>query len=92
MGVILTSASLWMSGLVSGFTWVGGTYGGSYVNTGEGFTQTLDAVSFFGVLALIGALITFSGQLVHGYLVYRTVTSGAATAQEVLVPVEVDGE
>jgi cytochrome c oxidase cbb3-type subunit 1 len=92
VGVIVTSAALWMSGMLSGFTWAGGTYGGNYLNTGEGFAQTLDAVSFVGVLALLGVLITFAGQLFHGYLVFRTVTSGSATAQEVLVPVEADGE
>ena len=92
IGVTVTSVSLWLAGLLAGFTWVGGTNTGTYVNTGEGFSQTLDAVSPVGVLTLIGVLVAFCGQLVHGYLIYRTVTSGSAGVQEVLVSVGAEDE
>ncbi len=85
LGVVSTSVLLWISGLVSGFTWAGGNYSGAFVNTGEGFFQTTLAVSPLWILILVGVLITFTGQLVHGYVVYRTITSGAATVGEVLV-------
>ena len=92
IGVTVTSVSLWLAGLLAGFTWVGGTNTGAYVNTGEGFSQTLDAVSLVGVLTLIGVLVAFCGQLVHGYLIYRTVTSGTAAVQELLVSVGAEDE
>jgi cytochrome c oxidase cbb3-type subunit 1 len=92
LGVTSTSIFLWLTGMVSGFTWAGGSYSGAYQNTGEGFFQTLTAVSPLWIFTLIGALITFAGQLVHVYLVYRTITSGSPTTSEVLVSVEVADE
>lgn len=92
IGVTSTSVFLWLTGLIAGFTWTGGTSSGAYVNTGDGFTQTLDAVSLLQSLTLVGVLITFVGQLVHGYVIYRTITSGTPIAYEILVPAEADGE
>ncbi|MDF1596724.1 MAG: cbb3-type cytochrome c oxidase subunit I [Acidimicrobiia bacterium] len=92
IGVTSTSVFLWLTGLVAGFTWTGATYSGAYVNTGDGFTQTLDAISLLRSLALVGVLITFVGQLVHGYVIYRTITSGTPIAHEVLIPAEAEGE
>jgi len=92
VGVSVASIALWLEGLAAGFTWAGGNYSGAYVNTGEGFVHTLSAVSILQILVLIGVMVTFCGQLAHGYLIYRTVTSGSPVAQEVLVPKEADGE
>ena len=92
VGVTFTSMLLWLAGLVAGFTWIGGNYGGAYVNSGEGFVQTLNAVSLMEILTLLGVIITFTGQLVHGYLVYRTITSGSPRGREVLALVGADSE
>lgn len=85
IGVLTTATMLWISGLVAGFTWSGGNYSGSFANTGEGFLQTRLSLSMLSVLVLIGVLVTFVSQMIHVYLIYRTVTSGTPTVKEVLV-------
>ncbi len=92
LGVATTTATLWLIGLVSGFTWAGGNYSGTSTATGAGFATTLESVSGLWYVVLIGVVITVVGLSLHVFLVARTLTSGEPSSRELLVPVEAAGE
>jgi cbb3-type cytochrome oxidase subunit 1 len=84
-GVGLTMLMMMTGGVVTGFGWAGGGYGQKPA-TGENWSIVSGAGQTISSLALAGALIALLGQLFFVLSVYRTVTSGRATSQEVLVP------
>ncbi len=88
----MTSLFLLVAGIATGYGWVGGAFTGSYTAVGEGWTQTsgLSGVLFgLAILFGVGALIAQMGVALS---IYRVLTSGHATVQEVLVPGSNDRE
>ena len=88
----MTSLFLLVAGIGTGYGWVGGAFTGSYTAVGEGWTQTsgLSGVLFgLAILFGVGALIAQMGVALS---IYRVLTSGRATVQEVLVPGSSDRE
>lgn len=74
-----------LSGLAAGYGWTGAAYSGLVENVGEGWRQTS---GLSGVLFGIAILFGFLGLLAQLGLclsIYRSLTSGRATIQEVLV-------
>jgi cbb3-type cytochrome oxidase subunit 1 len=84
-GVGSTMLLMMAGGLVTGFGWTGGGYGQKPA-TGENWSIVSGAGETISSLALVGALIALLGQFFFVLSVYRTVTSGRASEQEVLVP------
>jgi len=81
----LTSLFLLMAGIASGYAWAGGAFTGSYVPSGAGWGEAngLSGVLFgLAILFGLGGLIAQTGVALS---IYRTLTSGRATVQEVLV-------
>lgn len=83
---------LLIAGLVAGFTWAGGAYSGLIPPAGESFSATTDAVGLLWSLLVIFGLLAAAAQLVFVNQMYRTFTSGAPAAQEVLVAAGGAGE
>ncbi len=85
-GVLVTMAA---SGLVKGYSWIGGSNAAAYVDAGEGWgAGSAAAVDVLMLLALAFAVVAFLGQLAYLSVLAGTVTRGKATTQEVLVDVE----
>jgi cbb3-type cytochrome oxidase subunit 1 len=93
-GSLGTAVFLVIGGILSGFSWTGGSYTGSYTDAGEGWAEAMALPNVFIGIAVLGALVTFLGQLLFVRNVTSAITSGTATAQEVLVyrPAAEDGE
>ena len=84
-GSLGTALMLVVAGILSGFAWTGGSYTGSYTDAGEGWAQAMALPNVFIGLAVVGALVTFVGQLFFVRNVVSSITSGSVTEQEVLV-------
>ena len=84
-GSLVTALFLVIAGILSGFAWTGGSYTGSYTDTGEGWAEAMALPNVFIGIAALGALVTFLGQLLFVRNVTSAITSGTATVQEVLV-------
>lgn len=81
------------AGLVSGYSWIGGSNSAAYVDAGEGWGAGVGAaVDTLLLAALAFAVVTFLGQLAYASVVFGTVTRGRAGAQEILVPLEASDE
>lgn len=91
-GSLGTALMLVIAGILSGFAWTGGSYTGSYTDAGEGWSQSMALPNVFIGLAVLGALVTFVGQLLFVKNVVSSVTSGSATEQEVLVYTTAPGD
>ncbi len=87
-GVLITMAA---TGLVKGYSWIGGSNSGSYVDVGEGWgAGSASTVEALLLLAFGFGVIAFLGQLAYVSVILGTITTGKATTQEVLVEVEAD--
>lgn len=86
VGTASTALVLVLAGLTSGFGWSGSAFTGLAVPTGEGWASLAGLPSTLLGLAILTGAITFAGQIAFALGVYRTITSGRATTQEVLVP------
>ena len=79
----LTSALLVGAGLVSGYSWAGGSFTG--VNpTGAGWGDLVGMSSLLVGLSILTGLVALLGQLAFCLVTFRTFTSGRAAAQEIL--------
>lgn len=76
------------SGLVTGYSWAGGSFTGAFAAVGEGWAEAAGPGATFLGLASATGLIAAFGNLSLVSLLARTMTRGAATTQEVLVAVE----
>jgi cytochrome c oxidase cbb3-type subunit 1 len=87
-GAGLTALSLVASGVLRGFAWAGTAYTdpGAEWGTAAGIADALQALSVLTFLPLVAGFVLFA------LVVFRTVTSGRAAAQEVLVAREFDDE
>ncbi|MGH8928053.1 MAG: cbb3-type cytochrome c oxidase subunit I [Acidimicrobiia bacterium] len=80
-----TTLFLALAGLASGYGWAGAAYSGLVDNIGEGWKQTAGLPGVFTGLALLIGLFGLMAQLGLCLSIYRSLTSGRATEQEVLV-------
>ncbi|MDE0187737.1 MAG: cbb3-type cytochrome c oxidase subunit I [bacterium] len=89
-GVGLTSALLVGAGLVAGYGWAGGSFGG-ISPTGEGWGDLVGLASLLLGLSILSGLVTLLGQFSFCLAVLRTFTSGRPATQEVFTLVPADG-
>lgn len=83
VGVLVTMAA---AGLMSGYSWLAGSNSAAYVDAGDGWASGVGATADTLVLAgVLFAAIAFMGHLAYASVIFGTVTSGPAGAQEVLV-------
>lgn len=82
--VFLTAA-----GLVSGYSWIGGSNSGAFIDAGEGWGvgagATTDTLMLF---ALFSAVVAFLGHAAYASTIFGTLVKGRARTQEMLVSVE----
>ena len=82
--VFLTAA-----GVVSGYSWIGGSNSGAYIDAGEGWgagaSATTDTLMLLG---LASAVVAFLGHSAYASTILGTVVKGRPRPQEVLVSVE----
>lgn len=84
-GTLGASLLLVAGGIVTGYSWTGGAFAGSFSPVGAGWAEGSGLATLFAGLSILAALVTLTGQLVFALVVYRTFTSGHAGPQEVLV-------
>ena len=89
-GVGLTTALLVGAGLVSGYSWTGGSYSG-ISPTGQGWESLVGMSSLLVGLSILSGLVTLLGQLSFCLAVFRTFTSGRPVTQEVFTMVSAEG-
>lgn len=87
-GALAIGAMLWVAGVTSGVIWRTGAETGSYLNVGEGFAVTLDAVSWMYQIAGFAGILFLAGQVVLLRTLWSTWTTGRVTASEQLVEAE----
>lgn len=85
IGAAATSAALVIAGILTGFAWTGGGFSGAYSLTGEGWSEAMGLPDVFIGLSVLGAVITLVGVLLLVRNIISTITTGEASAQEVLV-------
>lgn len=86
VGVLLFMSA---AGVVSGFSWIGGSNSAAYVDAGEGWGAGLGtSVDTLMLGAVTFAIVAFAGHLAYASVIFGTFTRGKATAQEVLVAKE----
>jgi hypothetical protein len=81
----LTALLMVVSGLTAGYTWAGGAFTGTLVAVGEGWSATMGLSNILFGLAILTGVGGLLAQLSISLTLYRTLTSGRATVQEVLV-------
>ena len=89
IGSVGTLLFMSAAGILSGYSWIGGSNTAAYVDAGEGWAAGLG--TSFDTLMLIAiafAFVTFVGQLAYASTIFGTVATGKATTQEVLVAKE----
>ncbi len=82
-GVGLTCALLVGAGLVSGYSWTGGSFTG-VSPTGEGWGDLTGMSSLLVGLSILSGLVALAGQGCFCLVTFRTFTSGRPAAQEIL--------
>lgn len=88
VGVLVSMSA---AGLVSGYSWIGGSNSGAYVDAGEGWLAGAGgSVETLMLIAVGFAIATFLGQLAYAATVIGTVTQGKAAKQEVLMAKDPD--
>ena len=79
---------LMLAGIAAGYGWAGAAYSGLVENIGEGWAQTSGFPSVLFGIALVFATLGLLAQLGFCLSIYRSLTSGRATIQEVLIAEE----
>ena len=74
--------------LVTGMTWTSNVVSGAAANAGEGFFESMAGIRTLLALDTLPILAAVSGALIFAVNLFRTVTSGAATASEILAEVD----
>jgi cbb3-type cytochrome oxidase subunit 1 len=86
IGSIGTLLFMSAAGILSGYSWIGGSNTAAYIDAGEGWAAGLGTSFETLMLVAVGfAFVTFAGQLAYAATIFGTVTTGKATTQEVLV-------
>ena len=81
-GVIVSLAA---AGLVSGYSWLGGSNSAAYIDAGEGWAAGAGAAEVLTLISVGFGIITLLGQLAYASVVAGTLFSGKAVPQELLV-------
>jgi hypothetical protein len=81
---------LMLAGLSTGYGWAGAAYSGLVENFGTGWQQTAGLPSVLFGIGLLFATLGLLTQLGVCLSIYRSLTSGRATIQEVLIPDDED--
>ena len=90
VGVLLFMSA---AGIMSGYSWIGGSNSAAYIDAGEGWGAGVGtSVDTLMLVAVVFAFVTFAGQLAYASTIFGTVTRGKATIQEVLVAKETTDE
>ena len=90
VGVLI---SMGAAGVVSGYSWIGGSNTAAYIDAGEGWAAGLgNTNATLMLIALLFGIVVFAGQLGYVGIVFGTVSRGKAIPQEVLVDKETDHE
>jgi len=76
------------AGLITGYSWAGGSFTGAFAAVGEGWDPAMGPSRGFLLLAAIAGIVVSLGNLSLASLIIRTLTRGTVTTQEVLVTVE----
>ena len=74
-----------VAGVVTGYGWAGGGFTGAYTAVGEGWSAASGPGMVLAGIGTLAGLVAVAGNLVFASSVFRTITQGAATTQEVLV-------
>ncbi|HEY7584650.1 MAG TPA: cbb3-type cytochrome c oxidase subunit I [Acidimicrobiia bacterium] len=80
-----TGIMLALSGVISGVAWSGAGFTGAFENVGAGWLESAGLPGIFTGIAVLGGLFLTWGLLGLAVSIYRSLTSGRATVQEVLV-------
>jgi cbb3-type cytochrome oxidase subunit 1 len=81
------------AGIVSGYSWVGGSNAAAYIDAADGWAAGVgESVDTLMLIAIGFAIITFLGQLTYAATVIGTAATGKAIPQEVLVEKETADE
>lgn len=89
VGSVGTLIFLAAAGILSGYSWTGGSNAAAYIDAAEGWGAGLGNTFDTLLLIAIGfGFVTFAGQLAYAATIFGTVTSGKAATQEVLVTIE----
>ena len=92
IGVGAIVISLAAAGLILGFSWIGGSNTGAFVDVGDSWGEASGSATVFLLLAISAGMVALWGQLAYTSTIWATVTSGKAGVQEVLVSVETADE
>lgn len=76
---------LGLAGIVTGYSWSGGSFTGGFAAIGEEWATASGPAAVFVGLAVIAGLVAVVANFSLSSLVIRTLTRGRATTQEVLV-------
>lgn len=82
VGAVAGAGFLWLAGVTSGVTWRAGATSGAFANHGEGFAQTLDAVSWMYQMLPLAGLVFLAGQVLFARTLWSTWTTGRVEAVE----------
>jgi cbb3-type cytochrome oxidase subunit 1 len=81
------------AGVVSGYSWIGGSNSGAYIDAGDGWGAGVGASVDTLILIAVGfAGVIFAGQLAYASTLLGTISRGKAASQEILVSEAVDDE
>lgn len=80
-----TGLLLVLAGITTGFAWTGAAFTGLFANVGSGWSESAGLSGIFTGLAVLTGLSLALGLVGLAVSVYRSLTSGKATTQEVLV-------
>lgn len=88
VGALVSMAA---AGVVTGFSWIGGSNSAAYIDAGEGWAAGVGgSVDVLMLVAVAFAIVTFIGHLTYSGVVIGTMAVGKATTQEVLVAKDAD--
>ncbi|MGA7272036.1 MAG: cbb3-type cytochrome c oxidase subunit I [Acidimicrobiia bacterium] len=76
---------LGLGGVVTGYSWAGGGFTGAFAAVGDGWAASTTTGKIFVGLGIIPGLVAVAGDLTLASLLFRTLTRGQVTTQEVLV-------
>jgi cytochrome c oxidase cbb3-type subunit 1 len=83
IGVVLYIVAMWMAGVMQGLMWRAVNDDGTLTYT---FVESLNATYPFYAVRLLGGFLFFTGMLIMGYNVWRTIQGSRPVGQPVLTP------
>jgi cytochrome c oxidase cbb3-type subunit 1 len=83
IGVVLYIVAMWMAGVMQGLMWRAVNDDGTLTYT---FVESLNATYPFYAVRLLGGFLFFTGMLIMGYNVWRTIQGTRPVGQPVLTP------